>query len=641
MRAYASRLKVRIGRRHSFVKEGGGSSLFQVNFPAPDGKAVRPPASGRLGRRSLAMRGGLALLLLPVLGFGAPAAEEMGKLPHPRLWLTRAAEAEWRTSLRSDPLKAKMQAAVLAEADNILTQRVCRYEMADGVRLLRESRLAVRNVLFSVWAWRSSGEEKYRIRALAEIDAACAFQDWHPAHFLDTAEMATAVAIGYDWLYPTLDAAQRARYERALVEKALQPAKTGFDEGIWWSKPANNWAQVCGAGIALAAAAVAGADEGLSEPLFTRCLALVEKCGAFYQPDGMYPEGPGYWQYGTSYHTALLAACGPLGVSVQEAPELRLAGLAMLHLTSPGGLTYNFADGTSERAVPTAPQCWLARHFKDAKQSAVVRAALDRVAAQAPGELVKDRLSPLAVLWLPAGAGAGSLPPAAVFGGQQAIATFRSGWDPKSAYLAIKGGTPAASHGQMDVGSFVYDAHGRRWLHDLGPDNYNLPGYFKDKRWTYYRLQNRSHNTLEIGGALQDPKSAACPLVASTVSGPSFQATFDLTSAYAGSAEKVVRGATFESKTGVVVLSDRITRPAGEVVWRAVTDSEPEIQGASVTLRKGKDRIVLKRLSKVGEWSVEAATPPTSGENPNKSYKILVLTAPRADSVNLVVEIRP
>jgi hypothetical protein len=587
------------------------------------------------------MHGGLLLLFLPVLGFGAPAAEEMGKLPHPRLWLTQADEAEFRKSLPSDPLKAKMQTAVLAEAENILTQRTCRYELADGTRLLRESRLALRNILFTAWAWRSSGEEKFRTRALAELEAACAMPDWHPAHFLDVAEMATAVAIGYDWLYPTLDETQRKTFERALLDKALKPAKAGFDEGLWWSRPANNWAQVCGAGIALAAAAVAGADEGLSEPLFTRCLALVEQCGAFYQPDGMYPEGPGYWQYGTSCHTALLAACGLLGVPVKEAPELKRAGLAMLHLTSSSGFTYNFADGASERAAPSAAQCWLASHFKDAQQAAAVCAALDRVAAKSPADLAKDRFSPLAVLWLPTGAGTGSLPLAAVFGGQQAIATFRSGWDPKGAYLAIKGGTPAASHGHMDAGSFVYDAHGLRWLHDLGPDNYNLPGYFKDKRWTYYRLQNRSHNTLEIGGALQDVKAAPCPITASAVSGPSFQATFDLTSAYAGSAEKVARAATFDSRTGRVVLTDQITRPAGDVVWRAFTDAEPEIRGDTVTLRKGKTRITLKKLSAVGAWSVAPATPPTASENPNKNFRALVLTASAAENVILTVEIRP
>ena len=48
------------------------------------------------------------------------------------------------------------------------------------------------------------GEERFKERAIRELDAACAMKDWNPSHFLDVAEMATAVAVGYDWLYPVL-----------------------------------------------------------------------------------------------------------------------------------------------------------------------------------------------------------------------------------------------------------------------------------------------------------------------------------------------------------------------------------------------------------------------------------------------------
>ena len=55
-------------------------------------------------------------------------------------------------------------------------------------------------------------------------------------------------------------------------------------------------------------------------------------------------------------------------------------------------------------------------------------------------------------------------------------------------------------------------ADGVRWATDLGPDDYNLPGYFDTKkgtaspRWKYYRLNNRSHNTLTPGDALHFPE---------------------------------------------------------------------------------------------------------------------------------------
>ena len=139
--------------------------------------------------------------------------------PHPRLWFTPAMETEVRAKVAADPLAAKLQAAALSEAERVLTERPCRYELPDGKRLLAESRRALKNVMLTAWAWRLGGGEKFRLRAIAELEAACALKDWHPPHFLDTAEMATAVALGYDWLYPTLSPAQRTMCERAIIDK--------------------------------------------------------------------------------------------------------------------------------------------------------------------------------------------------------------------------------------------------------------------------------------------------------------------------------------------------------------------------------------------------------------------------------------
>jgi hypothetical protein len=193
----------------------------------------------------------------------------------------------------------------------------------------------------------------------------------------------------------------------------------------------------------------------------------------------------------------------------------------------------------------------------------------------------------------------------------------------------------------MDVGSFVYDAHGHRWLHDLGSENYNLPGHFGVRRWEYFRLQNRSHNTLEIGGRLQNPDADPCPLVSSSLKGDALTATFDLTDAYAGSATRVIRGARFDTRTGGVLIKDDITAPAGDVIWRAFTDADVEIEGDRVILRKDGEHITLRRVSKSGTWSLVDAKPPTAVEKQNEGFRAIVLTAPQAGRVAIEVEIAP
>jgi hypothetical protein len=570
------------------------------------------------------------------------ASGDLSKKSHPRLWLSAEAEKALADKIATDPLANRMNKAAMDEAWRILNQRNCRYEIPDGKRLLRESRLAFHNILHCAWAWRMGGGEKYRLRTIAELEAACALKDWNPSHFLDTAEMAAAVATGYDWLYPTLTPEQRAMCERAIIDKALKPARKVYDGKGWWTAGRNNWAQVCGSGVALAAAAIAGKDEGLSEDLFESGLKLVESCGKFYQPDGMYPEGPGYWQYGTNYHVILLAACAPLERRTDDAPVLEKAGNSIMHLTGPTGLSFNFADGNASVQTPTAAQCWLASRYQNAAQASHVRNALKRALDANHGKASGDRFFPLAILWLPdAPARDGSLPTAAVFRGEQAVASFRSGWDAQASWIAIKGGTPASSHGQMDVGSFVYDAHGTRWIHDMGSDDYNLPAYFGNKRWNYYRLQNVSHNTLEIEGKLQNPDSDPCPLTTSDISGDTLSATFDLTGAYAGSAERVLRSACFQKQTGVVRIMDEITSPSGDVLWRVVTDADCEATGDKVILRKKDSHVTLRRISAIGTWSINGLTPPTPGENQNEEYRSVVLTVPGADRVSVIVEIQP
>ena len=115
------------------------------------------------------------------------------------------------------------------------------------------------------------------------------------------------------------------------------------------------------------------------------------------------------------------------------------------------------------------------------------------------------------------------------------LAFFRSAWsDPKALYVGFKGGDNKANHSHLDLGTFVLDALGQRWAMDLGPDDYNLPGYFESpeerarERWTYYRLAHRGPQHAHPGRAEPGPPAAA-PLVAfGSASGGAF-AVADLT----------------------------------------------------------------------------------------------------------------
>lgn len=563
--------------------------------------------------------------------------------PHPRLLFPPSAEAEVKERIAKDELAARLQRRCVKKAEAVIGERTCDYLKEDKVRLLPESRRAVEQVMYSAWAWRTTGEERFKERAIRELDAACAMKDWNPSHFLDVAEMATAVAVGYDWLYPALTPEQRQRYEDALLEKALRVVGQRHGTTNWWRGATNNWTQVCACGMGLAAEAVRERDPDLCAGIVDHARELTEKCSAFYAPDGAYPEGPSYWHYGTNFEVLLIAAREALGQPVEVSPLLRKSGDFMIQIHGPLRQTFNFADAGPGAELISPARCWIAKHFNDAGQIRYVRTQLEQ---DLENGSVNFRTFPMHLLWLPPAppdeAKSVGPPLQASFGGEQALAFMRNGWSKDSAWLAIKGGTGGASHGHLDAGSFVYEAAGVRWFHDLGGDDYNMPGYFGAKRWTYLRLNNFSHNTLVIGGKLQAAPKEGCKLHSEpgTLAHGAGRASavVNLAPAYPDQASSVVRTATFNGSDGSVELHDSVENPVGPVRWAAVTKATVKIEGPRVILEEGGKRLVVECVGHEKVlWEEYSLKPASDQENQNAGYRMIGFTVP-AEQGGMVVK---
>ena len=528
----------------------------------------------------------------------------------------------------------------LRRAKEILTERTCRYLIPDGQRLLAESRRALRNVLHCGMAWRLTGEPRYHERVIKELDAACALRNWNPRHFLDTAEMAAAVALGYDWLFHTLSGAQKKRYEDALISKALKARPLQYGKSPWWFREAqSNWSQVCSAGLFLAASAISDRDPALADSVFKETRAMLAECHQLYSPDGGYAEGPGYWHYGTHYQVMGLAGSITTDHPLPPSPLLERSGDFILQLNGPTGLNFNFADGRASRNWPSPAQSWIASTFENERQAVAIRNELSRrlrelkTDARSPGSSF-----PLHLLWLPPPAPKSTtFPLTGFFTGTQPVAMARSGWTRDSAWIALKGGTGAVSHGHLDAGSFVYEAGGVRWFHDLGADNYNLPGYFHGDRWQYFRLQNRSHNTLVIDDRLQLAPEKGCPLTPWQREGDQFTTTSDLSPAYRGQARRVLRSAVFHQATGQVTIKDEIESPVGPIRWAVVTTARIEIKGNIVTLVEDGKRLILKSEGGMAPWQEFSLKPENPREHQNEAYRMVGFITPPAKEVTLKV----
>jgi len=584
----------------------------------------------------------------------AAASEVSG---HPRLFIQPGGQAALRERAKADPKAELITRALIAKADAVLGEPPVTREL-QGRRMLAVSRNALDRLATWSIAWQLTGERRYVDRAAAELRAVAAFDDWNPSHFLDVAEMTLGVAIAYDWLHAELDPETRELARRAIFEKGLTPALAS--DRHWWIRTTNNWNQVCHGGLAAGALVLLEHEPEAALRILERAVRFVPNSMAAYAPLGAYPEGPGYWSYGTSYNVILLAILesalgGTFGLDEMEGFDQ--TGAFPILMTGPSGEMFNFSDGRSARGLQPAVY-WLARRFSQPGWAAHEDRLIDR-SAPAWNRAAGHWYSMLTLLWrdVPVGpAAAPDLPLHWTSRCENPISVHRESWDrPDAVFVGLKAGTPMASHGQMDIGSFVLDANGVRWAHDLGMESYfhiesrgmRLWDKHQDsERWRVFRNNNLSHNTLVIDGQLQRAASDAPVLRFSD--DPAFpHSVVDMSETYAGQVESAHRGVAL-LPGGVVVVRDALTglRPGADLRWAMVTKAEiGSTGGSTVTLsERGESLVMAIHGGEAAVWrEIDIASPPNEWDSPNVDTSMVAFSAiaPESGALDFTVLIRP
>jgi predicted nucleic acid-binding Zn ribbon protein len=523
-----------------------------------------------------------------------------------------------RSMIEEHSLARRYSDDLRRSAERILNDNPVEYRIV-GPRLLAQSRRAVSRVYTLGLAYRLSGEKRFAERAKRELMAAAAFPDWNPSHFLDTAEMCHAFAIGYDWLHDTLSPEERRTVREAIVEKGLKPAREVYEKDGWWAKTIYNWNQVCNGGIGIGALAIAEEEPELAGWILSKAIASIRRSMVTFGPDGGWAEGPGYWNYASRYAVYFFAALdSALGTDfgLSDIPGFSEAGLFRIHFCGPIGKTFNYADA-GQGGGSAAQMFWMARRYDKP-----IYAWHERQCVRRP--------DPLNLIWFdPRGKGPAEsgLPLDRHFKGV-GVVFFRSGWQDENAiFVGFKGGDNRVNHSHLDLGSFVFDALGQRWALDLGPDDYNLPGYFGSKRWTYYRLRTEGQNTLVINGKNQNPLAPA-PIIGFGSSQTGGWAIADLSAAYTDVKGKVWRGIALLKRAHVLIQDEIASEQPVEAVWAMHTEATVELRGNSALLTL-RDARLLARILEPANARFEVASadpPPPQAQQPD--VRKLVVRAP-------------
>ena len=581
------------------------------------------------------------------------AVDAAAAKPHPRLFTDAAGFESLKARLGREELLTAGAEFVRACADSLL--KVMPVErVKTGRRLLGVSRMALYRINTLALAYRLYGNRAHLDRAIAELRAVCAFSDWNPSHFLDVAEMTLAVATGYDWLYEYMDDATRREIAAGLRRYGLDASRIPHG----WMRSRSNWGQVCHAGILSGALALAEENPAETALFVQRCLDGLPISMAALAPNGNYPEGPGYWNYGVEFNVVAMALLeGTLGsdFGLASLPGFKETGAYPDLVTGPSGKTFNYADG-SDRRTPSMATWWFARRFNRPAVLAYYEVEAFRRAATVRDidpQRSGNRLLPYALLWMRP-VPEGLKPDAPLVWDAQGpvpITIQRSTWDDaKALFVGLKGGSPSSNHGHMDGGSFVLESEGVRWAVDLGAELYNKIESLgmtlwnlkqNSQRWTIFRLGTFSHNVPMIDGCQQFVAGSA-KVAGVKRDGAASEVTLDMSTLYTN-AISVVRTGAMAADGRRYLLHDKFAgvRPGASIRWAMMTRARPTVDGDSVTLRQnGKSITLVQRGEQKGAWTIGDGQGPNSWDEPNKECSQLIFTVPaRADgTADIVVE---
>lgn len=225
------------------------------------------------------------------------------------------------------------------------------------------------------------------------------------------------------------------------------------------------------------------------------------------------------------------------------------------------------------------------------------------------------------------GKAAKPLPPDACFHGGAQTAVFRSAWgDPRALFLGFKAGSNSVNHAHLDLGSFVLESDGVRWAVDLGRDDYNLAEYFGPERWSVFRLNNLSHNTLGFGHDLQ-AADAIAPIVRFSSTPERAVAVADLSAALHHTGVKATRSVAMLDRARIL-MQDDLQGLGGQppLSWRMLSEARITLSpdGRVATLRQKNRTLQAEVLSPAdAKFSLRPATPPDPQQNQNSGVQIL------------------
>ncbi len=524
----------------------------------------------------------------------------------PRLVFNASILNDLKKNMKTDPVLQNMYKSIQKNAQSIFDKPLLERKMV-GRRLLSTSREMLWRINMLGFVYLMEKDQRVLERINDELIAVCKFTDWNPSHYLDVAEMSTAVAFALDWTAGKLPKSTIETAKKALIEKGIKPSWPENGKTPGWAYGTNNWNQVCNGGMIAASIAIAEVDPELAAKTIWRALDGLPHSLAEYGPDGVYPEGSTYWGYGTSFSVitaAMLESALGNDFGHWNYPAFKESAVFRALSNTPSGWYYNFADCGDKRGEGgDIILAWFATKSGNKQfyeKDRFLKSGDDM------GEL--SRLAGASMAWLSQykEKGGEKLPTAWKGEGSNPVVIFTGGEnDPHNYYFGGKGGRGMVNHGNMDGGSFIFELNGVRWsvdpgnqgYHELERTGFDLWGRCQScERWTLLTKNNYGHSTITVNDSLH--RTEGLVTLKEFKAGNNPEATFDMTETLRGQVKSAFRKFVKDSPASVTIEDEiELSENTRLITWHMTTTADVEITETGALLEQDGKTMKLENLS--------------------------------------------
>ena len=596
---------------------------------------------------------------------------------HPRLYVTSFDGL--KEKFLSDPLTEGWYNQLISEATVISDGAVVAYDLeklnsTTHLRRVIPSQDVLARFYCLTLATACEDSRALADRLWLEIEAAINLPNWHPGHWLETAEMIHSIALAYDWCYKFWTPEQRQQMENAIVNLGLNHAKREYAGNRRWYKwvygmdgteTGSNWTVVCNAGVLIGSLAIYEKQPELCNTMINNAVRSMKAGLNAYSANGAFRENLNYWGYATrnlimatdafesaigGNFNALPPIEAPFHYDFTKAPGISVTPDFPIYANGPAGV-FNYGDGSGGSISSSPAFMWIGDRFNSPHYT---KYHLDNIARKGHSGINL----PLDLLWYQSGQMDKDLPEDKLF--EENFASMRSSWDNESAlWIALKGGINGKGHNHYDLGTFALDYGGVRFARQLGAIGYDWEG----NRTQFYKGRTEGQNTIVV-----NPDETAGQNTAGTSEFTHFYsgntsayAILDMTGAYDKAVKTVGensvtvdttvtsarRGIKMYSDKNRIVIQDEVKMNApSELYWFMHTLAKITLynNNKSAVLTSGGKTLYFNLVSNCdAQFEVMTAAPlptsPSPEDQPDSSGTKLAIHATGVTDTTIAVEV--